>query len=175
MSIDEMVDLTNIGTLFAFVLVCIGITILRYKDPNRHRPFKVPFGPWLLPMLGAASCVFLMYYLPPTSWWHFVAWLMLGLSVYLSYGYARSELGQKAGRSGKTESWLSLLAISAFLVAVGLLAIPHGSSFGELFAQSTTGLSGSKRTMFAFGCIGIGFIFAVIGLVVGSRHSRQVV
>ena len=44
MSIDEMVDLTNIGTLFAFVLVCVGITILRYKEPNRLRPFKVPFG-----------------------------------------------------------------------------------------------------------------------------------
>ena len=78
MSIDEMVDLTNIGTLFAFVLVCVGITILRYKDPGRHRPFKVPFGAWFLPMLGAVSCVFLMYYLPPTSWWRFVAWLMIG-------------------------------------------------------------------------------------------------
>lgn len=89
MSIDEMVDLTNIGTLFAFALVCIGITILRYKDPARHRPFKVPFGAWLLPMMGAVSCVFLMYYLPPTSWWRFVAWLMLGLSIHLSYGYAQ--------------------------------------------------------------------------------------
>jgi len=67
MSIDEMVDLTNIGTLFAFVLVCVGIIILRYKEPDRHRHFKVPFGAWPLPTLGAASCVFLMYYLPPTS------------------------------------------------------------------------------------------------------------
>src|SRR5207249_1416355 len=75
MSIDEMVDLTNIGTLFAFVLVCIGITILRHKDPGRHRPFKVPLGAWLLPMLGAISCIFLLYYLPPTSWWRIVAWL----------------------------------------------------------------------------------------------------
>jgi APA family basic amino acid/polyamine antiporter len=82
MSIDEMVDLTNIGTLFAFVLVCVGITILRYKDPARHRPFKVPFGAWLLPMMGAVSCLFLMYYLPPTSWWRFIAWLMIGLSIY---------------------------------------------------------------------------------------------
>ncbi len=60
-NIEEMVDLTNIGTLFAFVLVCIGIIILRYKDPARARPFRVPFGAWLLPMLGAVSCVFLMY------------------------------------------------------------------------------------------------------------------
>ena len=66
MSIDEMVDLTNIGTLFAFVLVCIGIIILRYKEPTRGRPFKVPFGAWPLPMAGAISCLFLIYYLPPT-------------------------------------------------------------------------------------------------------------
>jgi APA family basic amino acid/polyamine antiporter len=55
MSIDEMVDLTNIGTLFAFVLVCVGIIILRYKDPGRHRPFRVPFGAWPLPLLGAVA------------------------------------------------------------------------------------------------------------------------
>src|SRR3954468_4893698 len=77
-SIDEMVDLTNIGTLFAFVLVCIGIPILRHTNPNAQRPFRVPFGPYLLPLLGAASCVFLMYYLPPASWWRFVGWLVLG-------------------------------------------------------------------------------------------------
>src|SRR6185503_18512003 len=69
-----------IGTLFAFVLVCIGITILRYKDPGRHRPFKVPLGAWFLPILGALSCLFLMYYLPPTSWWRFIAWLMIGMA-----------------------------------------------------------------------------------------------
>src|SRR3984957_4672740 len=67
-SIDEMVDLTNIGTLFAFILVCLGITVLRYKDPNRVRPFRVPLGPILLPGLGLLSCVGLIAYLPPTSW-----------------------------------------------------------------------------------------------------------
>jgi APA family basic amino acid/polyamine antiporter len=71
-SIDEMVDLTNIGTLFAFVLVCVGIPILRMTDPNRRRPFRVPFGPWIVPGLGAVSCVFLMIYLPPASWWRFI-------------------------------------------------------------------------------------------------------
>src|SRR5260370_38691039 len=66
MSIDEMVDLTNIRSLFAFVLVCVGIIILRYNEPNRHRTFKFPFGPWLLPLCGAVSFIFLMYYLRPT-------------------------------------------------------------------------------------------------------------
>ncbi len=170
MSIDEMVDLTNIGTLFAFVLVCIGITILRYKDPNRLRPFRVPFGPWLLPMLGAVSCLFLMYYLPPTSWWRFVAWLMLGLSVYLSYGYSRSELRQKTGRPRTTETFLSILGIAAFVVAIGLLAMPHGASFGELYQEMT---AGSGRSMFALAAIAIGFVFAIIGLILGSRSRLK--
>jgi len=87
-----MVDLTNIGTLFAFFLVCIGIMILRIKDPNRERPFRVPFGPYLLPILGAISCIGLAYYLPPKSWWRFVGWLAIGLIFYFIYGYRNSRL-----------------------------------------------------------------------------------
>ena len=91
-SLDEMVDLTNIGTLFAFFLVCIGIMILRIKDPNRERPFRVPFGPYLLPLLGAVSCIGLAYYLPPKSWWRFIGWLVVGLVFYFLYGYRNSRL-----------------------------------------------------------------------------------
>jgi APA family basic amino acid/polyamine antiporter len=123
MSIDEMVDLTNIGTLFAFVLVCIGITILRYKDPARPRPFKVPLGAWFLPMLGAVSCLFLMYYLPPTSWWRFVAWLALGLSVYFSYGYSRSTIGRRLGRPAHTPLGLKIAGLGFLLLAIGLFII----------------------------------------------------
>ena len=172
MSIDEMVDLTNIGTLFAFVLVCVGIIILRYKDPARHRPFRVPLGPWLLPSLGAISCLFLMYYLPPTSWWRFVAWLMLGLSVYLSYGYARSELGAKFGRPRSTPGWLSLMALGSFLIAIGLLTIPHGSNFSELYEKMISGMAEGKRTIISFTCIGAGLIAGIIGLMVGATRGE---
>jgi APA family basic amino acid/polyamine antiporter len=89
-SIDEMVDLTNIGTLFAFILVCAGITVLRFREPGRARPFRVPFGPVLVPLLGLASCVMLIAYLPPTSWMRFFGWLVAGLIVYGGYGYRRS-------------------------------------------------------------------------------------
>ena len=91
-SLDEMVDLTNIGTLFAFMLVCIGIMILRIKDPNRERSFRVPFGPYLLPILGALSCIGLAYYLPPSSWWRFIKWFLAGMIVYVLYGYRHSRL-----------------------------------------------------------------------------------
>jgi APA family basic amino acid/polyamine antiporter len=99
-SLDEMVDLTNIGTLFAFILVCLGIIILRVKDPDRPRPFRVPFGPYVVPLLGVVSCCGLIYYLPPSSWWRFFAWLLVGGVVYFFYGYRNSRLrGRQAPAS----------------------------------------------------------------------------
>src|SRR5437762_6989222 len=93
-SLDDMVDLTNIGTLFAFILVCIGIMILRVKDPHRERSFRVPGGPFLLPILGVISCLGLAYYLPPKSWMRFIGWLAIGLVFYAVYGYRHSRLRQ---------------------------------------------------------------------------------
>jgi APA family basic amino acid/polyamine antiporter len=97
-SLDEMVDLTNIGTLFAFILVCIGIMILRVKDPDRERSFRVPGGAFLLPSLGVISCIGLAIYLPPKSWIRFVVWLAAGLVIYFAYGIRHSRL--RTGRSG---------------------------------------------------------------------------
>jgi APA family basic amino acid/polyamine antiporter len=91
-SLDEMVDLTNIGTLFAFILVCAGIIVMRFREPNRARPFRVPLGPVLVPGLGLLSCLFLIAYLPPTSWLRFVGWLLAGLVVYALYGFGHSRL-----------------------------------------------------------------------------------
>src|SRR5213082_1933350 len=90
-SIDEMVDLTNIGTLFAFILVCIGILILRRRDPGRRRAFKTPLVP-LVPVLGVLSCGYLMMGLPWITWLRFALWLLVGLVIYFFYGYERSGL-----------------------------------------------------------------------------------
>lgn len=165
-TVDEMVSLTNIGTLFAFVLVCIGIPILRYKDPNRVRPFRVPLGPWLLPMLGALSCVFLMYYLPGGSWWRFIGWLMLGLSVYTSYGYTRSGIGQQAGRPAQTPFALKLAALGFLLIATGLFTIPHDAGPSQLLYEVTTaGAPDHSRALIGFVLIGIGLLLGGIGAV----------
>ncbi len=91
-SLEEMVDLTNIGTLFAFILVCSGIMVLRFREPERARPFRVPLGPVFLPLLGVLSCVGLIYYLPPSSWTRFVCWLLVGLGIYVAYGARHSRL-----------------------------------------------------------------------------------
>ena len=172
MSIDEMVDLTNIGTLFAFVLVCVGIIILRYKEPNRLRPFKVPFGAWPLPMMGAVSCIFLMYYLPPTSWWRFVAWLLLGLAVYLSYSYSRSEIGKKIGRSPITAPWLMLMALGSFLLAIGLLTIPHDAGLKDMISQLGGRFGEARQTFVGTILIVAGVISAAIGAMIGLAQKK---
>jgi APA family basic amino acid/polyamine antiporter len=87
----ETYDLTNIGTLFAFMLVSIGVLVLRYKEPDRPRPFRVPFV-WPVTMLSAAGCIFIMRGLPPTAWERFIIWLVIGLLIYFLYGFRHSRL-----------------------------------------------------------------------------------
>ena len=95
-SIDEMVDLTNIGTLFAFILVCIGVLILRKRDPGRPRAFRTPFVP-LVPILGILSCLYLMLGLPWITWVRFGIWLLVGMVLYFFYGFRRSHLHRASG------------------------------------------------------------------------------
>jgi APA family basic amino acid/polyamine antiporter len=94
-NLDVFVELTNIGTLFAFVLVCAGVLILRRRDPNRPRPFKTPLVPFV-PIAGIVICVYLMKNLPIETWIRFGVWLAIGLVLYFSYGYRHSRFG--AGR-----------------------------------------------------------------------------
>jgi APA family basic amino acid/polyamine antiporter len=91
----ETYDLTNIGTLFAFMLVSIGVLVLRYKDPDRPRPFRVPFV-WPVCVLSAAGCVFIMAGLPWSAWERFLIWLAIGLLLYFTYGYTHSKLRSRA-------------------------------------------------------------------------------
>lgn len=90
-NINEVIELTNIGTLFAFVLVAIGVLILRIKDPDRHRPFRAPVV-WFVAPAAVVSCVFLMVQLPMVTWIRFVVWLAAGLAIYFLYGYRKSRL-----------------------------------------------------------------------------------
>jgi APA family basic amino acid/polyamine antiporter len=86
----ETYDLTNIGTLFAFALVSIGVLVLRYKDPGRPRPFRVPCV-WPVSLASAAACLFVMKGLPRQAWVRFGVWLVLGLLIYFFYGYRHSR------------------------------------------------------------------------------------
>jgi len=93
----ETYDLTNIGTLAAFILVSIGVLVLRYADPGRPRPFRVPFV-WIVSLLSTAACLFIMVGLPRQAWERFAVWLVIGLLFYFLYGYRRSVL--RTGSSG---------------------------------------------------------------------------
>ena len=86
-------DLTNIGTLFAFVLVCLGVLVLRVIEPDRPRPFKVPFV-WFVGLGGASACFFVMKGLPANAWKGFGIWLAIGLVLYVAYGWRHSRLRQ---------------------------------------------------------------------------------
>jgi len=91
---DETYDLTNIGTLFAFLVVCLGVMALRIKDPDRPRPFRVPFV-WVVAPLGAIACVYVMMGLPTTAWIRFGVWMVLGCALYFTYGVKHSVLRAK--------------------------------------------------------------------------------
>jgi basic amino acid/polyamine antiporter, APA family len=91
---NEIYDLTNIGTLSAFAIVCIGVLVLRYKDPGRTRPFRVPFI-WPVALGGAAACLYIMKGLPAQAWERFGYWLLIGLVLYFAYGYRNSKLAQR--------------------------------------------------------------------------------
>jgi APA family basic amino acid/polyamine antiporter len=87
----ETYDLTNIGTLFAFALVCAGVLVLRVIEPGRHRPFRVPLV-WVIAPLGVIACLFIMVGLPRQAWERFGIWLVIGIVLYAAYGFRHSKL-----------------------------------------------------------------------------------
>jgi APA family basic amino acid/polyamine antiporter len=90
---DQALELTNIGTLFAFLLVALGVIALRVREPHRPRPFRCPGYP-VTPVLAALACLALIAGLPATNWWRFAIWLAVGLVIYAGYGAKRSRLAR---------------------------------------------------------------------------------
>jgi amino acid transporter len=192
-SLDEMVDLTNIGTLFAFILVCAGIIVLRVKDPARPRPFRVPSGwkwaiilylafalgvvlfpmsvaakaavlavsavvfalsrDYIFPTLGIISCLYLIYYLPPTSWLRFAAWLNFGVVIYVGYGAVNSRLTGRhqsesaAEHEGHTAYMGALLA----LMGTGMLLLMRALDVWLESREAQEGLTGMAKASAALG------------------------
>jgi len=87
-------EMTSIGTLLAFVMVCLGILILRKKEPNLERPFRTPFVP-LVPILGILTCILMMVSLPADTWIRLIVWLAIGFVIYFTYGKKNSKLRQQ--------------------------------------------------------------------------------
>jgi APA family basic amino acid/polyamine antiporter len=114
-------EMTSIGTLFAFILVCIGVWVMRKKMPELKREFKTPMVP-LIPILGIATCLFMMVFLPMDTWIRLLVWMLIGLDIYLVYGVKHSKLGNgTTSRKGMRMARYTGLALSGLLIIVGLL------------------------------------------------------
>jgi APA family basic amino acid/polyamine antiporter len=92
--IGTFADLANIGTLFAFIIVSLGVIVLRKTQPDRPRGFRVPGAPWL-PMISIAFCLVLMMALPLETWVRFFVWLLIGFAIYFPFGRKNSALARQ--------------------------------------------------------------------------------
>jgi APA family basic amino acid/polyamine antiporter len=99
--INVVGEMTSIGTLFAFVVVCAAVIMLRIKRPEAHRPFRVPLG-YLFPVLGVLSCLYLMLSLSAITWVRFLVWLDIGMMIYWFYGRTHSPLADRAEQAAQT-------------------------------------------------------------------------
>ena len=144
-------EMTSIGTLFAFILVCIGVWVMRRKIPDLPRSFKTPLVP-LVPILGIFVCLFMMVFLPMDTWIRLLVWMLIGLDIYLVYGAKNSHLGNGTNnRKGMKIARITGLGLSLLLIIVGLL---H---------QYVVGFDADRTLLY------ISIIFAAIHMVVFGR------
>lgn len=140
-------EMTSIGTLFAFTLVCAAVLIVRKTMPHVPRSFKTPFVP-VVPILGIITCLGMMVFLPADTWIRLVIWMLLGLDIYVVYGIKHSKL-EKGGIKRKGQSVLNALGI-----ALSVLCIITG-----IWHQQTVGWSESKLLLM------ISFVFAIVHFI----------
>jgi len=132
--IQTVGEMTSIGTLFAFVVVCAAVLRLRQTRPDAVRPFRVPFGP-VFPVLGIVSCLYLMLSLPVLTWVRFLVWLDLGLIIYWFYGRTHSTLAdaQEAEARSALQNLANLVSVFGLLLifnAVCITALAYMTEFG---------------------------------------------
>jgi len=143
-------EMTSIGTLFAFILVCIGVLVMRSKMKDAPRAFRTPFVP-LVPILGVFTCLFMMVFLPLDTWIRLIAWMMIGLDIYLSRGILKSNLNATDSVKDHSRSY-NITAISGLIITV-VLAI-----LGACHHFNTKG-SDEGLVMFSFVMVIFHFIY----------------
>ncbi len=183
-------EMTSIGTLFAFVVVCVAVLVLRNKRPDAHRPFKVAGGP-IIPILGTLSCLYLMVSLSVMTWVRFLVWLDLGMIIYWFYGRTHSPLVNRVEAAART----GLEELTNFLTMLGYMLIFNGfaitllayltewgvtteelAKWHELDALlSRVGMHINPEIADAFGLkiLLAGVVVAAIGLVLGRTSTKR--
>ena len=129
-------EMTSIGTLFAFVVVCAAVLMLRAKRPEARRPFRVPLGP-VFPVLGILSCAYLMLSLPVLTWVRFLVWLDIGMVIYWFYGRTHSPLVNKSEASARTP----LQSLANFITTLGLLLVFNAACIAVLGFMTEFGIT----------------------------------
>ena len=141
-------EMTSIGTLFAFILVCLGVWVMRVKMPELPRAFKTPLVP-LVPILGIGVCLFMMVFLPMDTWIRLLVWMLIGMDIYLLYGAKNSHLGDGTNkRHGMRIARIVSIVACVLLIVAGIL---H---------QVTVGFDADRTLMY------IAFIFSTIHLII---------
>jgi hypothetical protein len=134
--IQTVGEMTSIGTLFAFAIVCGAVLILRVSRPEVHRPFRVPLGP-LFPVLGIIFCVYLMLNLPILTWVRFLVWLDLGMLIYWFYGRTHSPLVNPQEAAGRSP----FEGAANFVYVMGVLAVFNFACIALLGFMTEIGLT----------------------------------
>jgi APA family basic amino acid/polyamine antiporter len=150
-------EMTSIGTLFAFILVCIGIIVMRKNMPDAPRAFKTPLVP-LIPILGVVTCFFMMAFLPLDTWIRLIVWMIIGFDIYLWYGIKNSRLS--SGQPGTLSQGNKVIGISGLILAavLAIVAFVHHDQ-----------TDGKDTGLFYFS-----LIFAAIHLVLyGTRAAKK--
>ena len=134
-------EMTSIGTLFAFILVCIGVWVLRVKQPNIQRAFKTPFVP-LVPILGVLVCLFMMVFLPLDTWIRLIVWMLIGFDVYLYYGIKNSALSDHLpathSRGRRIVSLIGICLVALLFIVAIIHHLTTAESDWGLFIFSLT-------------------------------------
>ena len=184
-------EMTSIGTLFAFVVVCASVLMLRVKRPDAHRPFRVPGGP-IFPILGIVSCAYLMLSLPVITWVRFLVWLNIGFVIYWFYGRTHSPLASAEEARRRTP----LQAVANFVLVFGTLGLFNGvcmfllglltelgvttettAKWAELDALTTrflgVGVTAETADTFGLQILGVGAAVFVMGWVLAKVSGEK--
>jgi len=180
--IQVVAEMTSIGTLFAFVVVCAAVLILRIQRPEAHRPFRVPGGP-VFPVLGIVSCLWLMLNLPVITWVRFLVWLDIGIFIYWFYGRVHSPLADAAERARRPIAE----ALGNFVLMAGAVALFNGF-FVTLMAYMTEfgvttevtakwheiGVTPADADALGLQVLGAGLFVLVAGLLIRAAGRARV-
>ncbi len=153
-----LAEMTSIGTLFAFVIVCGAVLVMRRTNPNANRPFRAPFVP-LVPILGILTCLLLMFSLPAENWYRLIIWLVIGFNIYFGYGRYRSVMS--VGEVG-----------SPVILAV-LLGLLDGLVAGVAAYMFESTAPASERLTYTIALAVIGIIIGVAVAFLGYSRAKS--